>query len=536
MADMMEQHFQRAIRNVVAYGDTDIFPYPIENTIFNHLKDETLKVLLEVHHDFDNTFSRYPPFNETLLAPVGYTGFRWATQLDPFWNLYFLGIVTALGQKIESARLPEENDQIFSYRFESASQKDNLFKEEVNWIRFMKKSIETSQRYKYVLICDIADFYPRISHHSLDNALKQCAKDSDLIPKIMKFLSNFSNTKSYSLPVGGPAARLLSELVLNKTDRLLNSKKIVFHRFADDYHIFADDRNSLYNTIVFLSEKLIFNEGLSIQKSKTRIVSSSEFQATNPIADEDNLEGFRVDNEARQLMRLSLRFDPYSPTASEDYEELKRKIDQYDIIGILQAELNKTRIHAAIVRKLVQVLQFIEDRQKNDAVYTMFDNAELLFPVFSTVLMSIKKIYESLEPETKGYIQNRLREMVLSNSHVFSLDLNKAFAIRVFMQENSPENEEVICKLFETSNSSIVRRESILAMAKWEQYYWLSDLRNKFPTFSAGERRAFIIASYKLVDEGKHWRDHSKSGFSPFEKICQEWASKKVNLRWEVPI
>ncbi len=537
MARRMKSFLERAVRNIVAYGDTDIFPYPTENTIFNHDKDDIVDMLLELDKSFDDYLTRYPPEHESQLSPVGYTGFRWATQLDPFWNAYFLGLVISLGENIEAARLPIENDEIFSYRFNKNKKDDNLFLNSGSWRTFMEKSYMLSKEYNFVLICDIADFYQRAGHHSLESALKQCSKDSNAIPKIMSFLSNFSNTKSYSLPVGGPAARILSELVLNKTDRLLHTRGIRFCRFADDYHIFANEKNDLYKILVFLSEKMITNEGLSIQKAKTRIMSGVEYQSTSPIRPEGE-EGEQVGSPTlNHLMRLTLRFDPYSPTAEDDYEELKEKVQQYDIIGLLQSELGKTRIHANVVRKLVQTLKYLDERQKNDAVYTMIDNYELLFPLFSTVLIAIYDLYDTLNQPTKAHIQETLRGLISEKHYVMSLELHVAYAVRIIAKENTPENEDIITQIYDSSTSSIVKRDVILTMAKWEHYYWLSDLKNRFRTLSPNERRAFIIASYRLTDEGKHWREHTKKEFSPFEERCRQWASQRVDQhKWDVPL
>src|SRR5208283_2325363 len=96
-------------------------------------------------------------------------------------------------------------------------------------------------------------------------------------------LSRFSGGVSYGLPVGGPAARLLSELLLNRTDRLLLANKIIFCRFVDDYRIFADSRASAYRALLLLSQVLLADEGLTLQRNKTRILSSDEYVATNPL-------------------------------------------------------------------------------------------------------------------------------------------------------------------------------------------------------------------------------------------------------------
>ena len=72
----------------------------------------------------------------------------------------------------------------------------------------------------------------------------------------------------------------------------------------------------------------------------------------------------------------------------------------------------------------------------------------------------------------------------------------------------------------------------------WKLSFWLSDQKQNFPTMSKWERRIFIIASYFMKDEGKHWISHNKDGFSDFEKIVSNWASmqKGKNLNWSITL
>jgi type IV secretory pathway VirB4 component len=71
-------------------------------------------------------------------------------------------------------------------------------------------------------------------------------------------------------------------LALNGVETLLDRKGVKFCRYSDDYAIFCADKADAYRTLVFLSEKLA-NEGLVLQKKKTRILSSDEFRQTAQI-------------------------------------------------------------------------------------------------------------------------------------------------------------------------------------------------------------------------------------------------------------
>jgi hypothetical protein len=347
----------------------------------------------------------------------------------------------------------------------------------------------------------------------------------------MSFLKNYSNTNSFGLPVGVPAARILSELVLNQIDRLLELEGITFCRFADDFHIFCESNEDAYARLIFLSEKLLRNQGLQLQKSKTRIMSGAEFIATNPLGSSDETTDAAPSVErARGLMQLSLRFDPYSATKAEDYETLKAEIDRFDILGLLGEELLKSRIHIGLSRKIVSAVKYLDPKVRDVAVTTMVDNAELLYPIFSSVLTVMRSVFDELSVEAQVHVQRKIVDLIESHSHVLRVELNLAFALRVLSCKHSPETEAVLAKIFKLSTSSaLLRRDIILIMAKWKNWYWLSDLRTNFRLLSVAERRAFIVASYSLRDEGKHWRQHTADEFSPFEQLVRRWAGEKAN-------
>lgn len=112
----MKEHFTFAVGNIARYGDTDVFPFPIENRIFLDLPDATVATLEAIHKDFDRAIHDTPPLFEKALCVVGYNGLRPAAQLDPLWNAYLLGLVKSVADKIEAARVPKDAGVVYSYR------------------------------------------------------------------------------------------------------------------------------------------------------------------------------------------------------------------------------------------------------------------------------------------------------------------------------------------------------------------------------------------------------------------------------------
>ncbi len=533
-----KKFFNRAIDNITKHGDTDIFPLPIENHILFDKKAEVVTLLVDIDKNFVDRIAKYPPSNYSALAPVGYTGFRWATQLDPIWNAYFLGLVLSIADHIEKARLPKKDRIVFSYRYEWKENSAELFDKKYNWRAFMDRSVALAKKSKFVVTCDISEFYPRLNHHRLDNAIEQLKLAGDQQKKIMSFLSNFSGTYSFGIPVGGPAARLLSELLLNQVDRLLRLEGIKFCRYADDYHLFCNDYQSAFKSLVFLSEKLIQNQGLQLQKAKTRIMSGQEFVATAPTNLSDSKQKDAAGTPiSQQLMNLTLRFDPYSATAVEDYEALKSEIKRFDILSLLKAELAKSRIHISLSKKIVSAIRYIDSTQRDEAALSLLTNEELLYPIYSQVLLVAKTLFMEMSPEPQASAMRHVRNLLQRNSYVMQSDLNLAYAVRFVSLVHSPENEEVLNNVYRDTASSLIRRDVILAMARWKAWYWLSNVRGNFRTFSPAERRAFLIASFVLNDEGQHWRRHIARELSPFEIIVKDWAAERTKSQgWSVPL
>lgn len=532
----MDDHIELALGNITKYGDTDVFPFPLENHIFFDKHAETVDLLRSIHSDFDNCLKNTPPIHERSLAAVGYTGFRWATQIDPLWNAYLLTLVISVGREIENARIPIHRNVVFSYRFNPDSTEKTLFDRNIGWIAFQRTSGELAQKHSFVLVCDISDFYTRIYHHRLENALKKAVTNKDTVRRILLILFHIAKGVSYGLPIGGPAARLLSELLLNRIDRLLLTSGVTFCRFADDYHIFANSREQAYEYLVLLSEKLLDNEGLPLQKAKTRILSSEEFLTTSEFTEHHSPED-KDEAEARNFLSLRLHYDPYSPTADDDYELIKEELNKFDIVGMLAREMRKSRIHQALTKKLIRAVEYLAPVARNAVIVSLLENLSVLYPIFPSVMILIKSVMTDLDDQTRGKVFKTLRELIREGSYITRVPVNLAFTIRVLSHDNSDETDEVLNQVYNATTNTMIRRDVILAMAKRNSDYWISDLRKRFLSLTQWEKTAFIVASYILEDEGKHWRDGVKNGLAPLDKLAKTWAAeKKQSGYWDIPL
>lgn len=536
---MTRDNVELALQNVIAFGDTDIFPYPIENYIFFDKKVEVADLLLRIDSGFEEYLKNIPPINLSTCAPVGQTGFRWATQIDPLWNVYFLALVVSIGSDIEASRIPETEKRVFSYRFAPNKSTGAMFRDDVNWRAFQNRSLEIAQleSVKYVVICDIADFYTRIYHHRLENALDRVTSNKNDVRRIMKLLQVFSGTVSYGLPIGGPAARLLAELALDGIDRILGLNRISFCRFVDDFHLFAKTREEAQRMLTQISVKLLKNEGLSLSKSKTQILTVGEFRNLTKA----RLEGDSEDKGHKERARFSalhIFYDPYSPTANADYGNLKRELSTFDIVGLLNEELRKSRINQHFGRQLLKALDALEGHILASAIRSIMARIELFYPVFPSTMIAISKSRNRTDVQVQSEIDRCLRSLVENDSYMIQVELNAAYLTRILALERTVENEQTLLFLYERFNDSVLVRSLIIqAFARWRSFAWLSDLKSNFGTMTRWERRIFIIASYVLGDEGRHWRDHHKGDFTMFEALIANWASERFKIPgWQIPL
>lgn len=531
----IEKAIERALKNIAKHGDTDIFPFPFETHIFQDSLEECKPILIDIHANLDKYLAQQTPSNLETLTQVGYTGFRWATQIEPFWNAYYLALVISIASQIEDARPPIADQSVFSYRYEWDDTNAKLFRDSA-WSDYRGRGMALSREFQYVVVTDIADFYPRIYHHRVDNALQRLPGVGDIPKRIIKLLGTFSGNVSYGLPVGGPASRMLAELALVATDTQLSRRGIKFCRYADDYSIFCNDKSEAYKVLVTLSEKL-HNEGLVLQKKKTKIVTSEEYREINSLLDPADAAN-PLASEEQKLLNISLRYDPYSETADEDYEALKAAVKDVDILGILGREVLKTAIDTTVSKQAIKAIFALDDSAKLGAITTLLDKSNLvvLSPVFVTVMRAVKGLYDDMPDEGKDFIDRALIDLYESKSHLLSVDLNVSYFVQALSMRRSAHKEELLIEIFDNWATPLIRRLIILIMASWHCHYWLTDIKKKFSGFTEWEKRALIIASYKLGDEGRHWRQYVKDTWNTRETLVRDWYAKRFQANKSVPI
>lgn len=148
-------------------------------------------------------------------------------------------------------------------------------------------------------------------------------------------------------------------------------------------------------------------------------------------------------------------------------------------------------------------------------------------------------LLDVLDEKVKDELFKTLRQLIQVNSYVTQVPTNLAYALRTLAFDSAEETEILLAGIYKKSDSMMLRRDIILMMAHRRADHWVSNCRKSFPTLTQWERRALLISSYVLGDEGSHWRDAVKKNLNNFDKLVLKWTgeskSKKGN-DWKVPL
>lgn len=515
-----------ALQNIQHFGDTDIFPRPFELGAFRDQRQRAIQMLRDLDAGFDDLFPKQPPEHISTLSQAGHSGFRWATQMDPLYNALLLSYVLRIAPQVEQARLVTQTAGVFSYRYAPDLVSGKLFDEDSTWQGFLDNAYHAADQHSHVVRTDIADFYHRVMHRKLFVALAAVSRDKNAVSRIESLLIQYSNDSGVGLPVGGPAARILSELYLNQSDHVLYSQGIKFCRYSDDYVIFARSEAQAMQVLTELARTLLEHDGLSLQKLKTRIMRSSEFVRSYLAEPQSDL-----DHRSMSFLRLRLRYDPYSSTASDDYKSVRKHLSDYDIMGMLAREMRKSRVHQQLTKKLLFAARFIGDADVDSAALNITANLENLSAVFTPAIALLSALLPRLDEGTRAKMAEELETFLGGRRLV--LDLQRMALIRLLASVGDANGrvKDILWRQYQERENVMVRKECIWGLLRLGATNRLQPLLERFDLSPTWERRALLAASFICGTSGASFRSRVKSRLTLMETLVLEWCeSREVGL------
>jgi retron-type reverse transcriptase len=253
-----------AIDFIKNHSDGDLFPKVIEINAISDKKEDFIK-LIENKCLSDFT----PGACRRFIVPKEEFAFRQATQLDPQDSIILTSIIYEYGKGIEDRRL--DDSIVFSYRF-LPDLKRGLYSEEKSWNDFWTTAHHKSSNFKFVLCCDITDFYNQIYHHIIENQLAESNFPNQEIKWIDNLLKSTTASVSRGLPVGPHPIHLLAEAAMIPIDNSIKTQGFDFIRYVDDILIFCNSKQeaktALAKIALILEAVLKFKSFLQLDNGK----------------------------------------------------------------------------------------------------------------------------------------------------------------------------------------------------------------------------------------------------------------------------
>lgn len=132
--------------------------------------------------------------------------------------------------------------------------------------------------FEWVIDLDIEKFFDTVNQDKLISILREKVNDATTLHLIRSFLkagimeNGLVSSSTIGMPQGGPLSPILSNIYLDKLDKELESRGLMFVRYADDCNIFVKSEmsaNRVMKSITSWLERKLF---LKVSATKTKVV------------------------------------------------------------------------------------------------------------------------------------------------------------------------------------------------------------------------------------------------------------------------
>jgi retron-type reverse transcriptase len=201
-----------------------------------------------------------------------------------------------------------------------------------------------SRKYKYVLQCDVRQFFPSIDHEILLNEFSRLIKDKDVLwlcesilksgdgvladEYDMKYFEDdtlFAVNRPRGLPIGNLTSQFWANVYMNGFDHFVKRelKCPAYIRYVDDFLLFSNDKKQL----------AVWRAGIIEETAKLRLTLHEDCAQIFPVSTGIPFLGFRVYPDHRLLKtRKAIHFR----------RKLKRLLSDYSNSLLLFPQLNQS--------------------------------------------------------------------------------------------------------------------------------------------------------------------------------------------------
>jgi hypothetical protein len=506
---------EEALLHIEHRGDTDIFPLPFEFLAIRHSWQSIRQLFLDC-----NPVDWAPRQSRQALIPKGEFGFRLATQLDPMDSIFLTALVLQFADKLEGARVPISEKIVFSHRY-SPGPRGQIFDPNCNYEAFRQRSLELAGfgSVSHVVITDIGDFYSRIYQHPLQNAIAE-ATDDEVGHVFGRFFSRISSKASHGIPIGPGVCRLLADLDINDIDFALKTESYVFCRYSDDFRIFARSEKEARQALSFLAQTLYRNHGLTLQASKTEILTRDEFLSKYGESDDS-----RAGQRFQQLQDQSIIFlsSPYQFVTWEDLDdEQKDNLISANLFSLFEEALSQDPVD---MRVALFALRWLRLTSEESHVPFVLANLDTLYSIFPSVMDYLLK-FAGAKPDQATFATKILK--LLEHQKVGVLDFHRELVLNPFTTQPDWNHMDDLIAIYNNHHDAPTRRAVILALGTQKQSNWFKLKKHEASDMKEWEKRAFLFGARCMArDEGDAWFSSVNPHLTELDRAVVKYAKFK---------
>tara|TARA_R110002049_G_scaffold247413_2_gene421580 strand:- start:921 stop:2183 length:1263 start_codon:yes stop_codon:yes gene_type:complete len=174
-----------------------------------------------------------------------------------------LGIPTATDRLFQQA-LHQVLQPIFEVDFQEHSYG---FRPQRNAGQAIAQSLEyINSGYQHIVDIDLKSFFDKVEHYVLLELIYRKVKCKQTLKLLRSFLrapiliKGKLQKRTKGVPQGSPLSPLLSNILLNELDKLLESRKLRYVRYADDFSVYVKSKKAAKrvgnNLYLYLKQKL----------------------------------------------------------------------------------------------------------------------------------------------------------------------------------------------------------------------------------------------------------------------------------------
>jgi RNA-directed DNA polymerase len=140
-----------------------------------------------------------------------------------------------------------------------------------------------NEGYSHVVDIDLAQFFDRVNHDYLMNLLSDRIKDKRALKLIHRYLKagamigGVASINTEGTPQGGPLSPILSNILLDKLEKELESRGHRFVRYADDICLFVKSKRAADRVLKSVSAYI--EKELKLEVNRTKSVSTRPWKS-----------------------------------------------------------------------------------------------------------------------------------------------------------------------------------------------------------------------------------------------------------------